>query len=223
MTVTLVIFGILAFLVIPVVTQQIERGSVIKVARDLDNLRTAIRQFNFEVGTYPKFIGQLGNAITTADTTAASVEYTADEVAAWDGPYIDIDVDPALRMFVDAGCLLDPVTCVRATAWNTGFDGRIQNGLQCFDAQSQYPTPCAQGAYLAIRVDGLTGEQFGRINDVIDGENESDSLVNWFDPLSESEISVVASWIEGRLRFAQVDGIDINSTTGIAFYLLTPL
>jgi len=106
--VTVALIAVLAAVVIPAVGSQITKGDLGRVSSDLLSMRGAIEQFISDVRRYPASVGQLTNKPTSGVATAGplpattvaspcpaspsyAVQYTAQEVARWRGPYINKD------------------------------------------------------------------------------------------------------------------------------------
>lgn len=221
---TIVLLAIVTVSVYTVVLQHLDRVQAYRVARDLSHLRLGIRMFDGNTAVFPRYITHLSNPVTTSDSTVSEAEYDVRQVARWNGPYTDLHLDPDLRIFLNhADCLNDPDVCQDAVAWRTGWDRRIQNLFECFDPATQYTViPCQSGNWVVIRIDGMTAPEFELVNDIMDGEAEPDTTVNWLDPLTNTTQTVVQAWIEGKLRFVLSDGININSTVGVVYYMAAP-
>jgi prepilin-type N-terminal cleavage/methylation domain-containing protein len=193
--VALALLAGLAALVFPTVVNQISKVDAIRAARDMNAIRAAVEAFNANTQTQPRFLTQLAFPITTADSSVARTRYSSRNVAGWNGAYLDRPLDPAIRF---------------ATAFRTGFDGRVQNDMICFRPSTDAVAPCGVGTFVAIRIDGLIGSRFEELNNLVDGEIEVDGRGAGF------------SRSEGRLRFTNDLGPDPATSPGITYYLAGP-
>lgn len=220
--VALVVLAVILSITFPVVMQQIERAAAARVVRDLDHLHAGIRMFEGNVLASPKYATHLANPLETVDSALSNVEYTRRQTRNWRGPYVDLMLDEDLRVFLNhAECVSMEEPCEDAVAWRTGYSGRIQNELECFNPAMQTIVSCGSGAYTVLRVDGLTASQFTFVNDLVDPD-ESEDLVTWVRPGTTTELTVRPSWVEGRLRFIRGSGIDISETVGVTYYMVSP-
>lgn len=202
-SVAMIIVGILVAVLYPVVLQHIEYAQTMQVVRDLEHIRGGVQQFDVRVRTLPRYVVHMSEPITENDSSAYEFFYSPSQVNRWNGPFLDLQLDPEMR---------DEET---ADAWHTGYDGRIYNALYCYDPELGFTLfHCPRGSYLAVRVDGLRTSEFLRINDIIDGESEPDTINTAFTALQSS--------MEGKLRFHESSGVDINISFGIMYYLITP-
>jgi prepilin-type N-terminal cleavage/methylation domain-containing protein len=91
--VTVAIIAVLAAIVVPAVTQQVNKGDAPAFLGSVSSLRTAVASFAADVRKLPGELSQLGNIIvaTTDEDLAATrdggVGYTASVVTRWRGPY----------------------------------------------------------------------------------------------------------------------------------------
>lgn len=99
--VAIAILAVVAAVVIPSIGGQLRSGDESRVQQDLSNLRSAIEQFLADVRRYPKSVGQLTNAPTTAHTGLTGGVFSTGQVARWRGPYISKDSVLALRTGFD--------------------------------------------------------------------------------------------------------------------------
>lgn len=163
--VTILVIGVLAAIVIPAITSRVGAGDSTRVYADLNNIRTAIENFDLAVRAFPGDLDDLVNAIATDDADIASTTYTATQTAAWAGPYIEKSVSStAGSPFFDA--------------FPTGYNGAIDNKLSsCNIASSLAGGSCdaTNGNYVTILIRHLTPDQMAALNDLIDGVGESNS------------------------------------------------
>jgi prepilin-type N-terminal cleavage/methylation domain-containing protein len=141
--VTVALIAVLAAVVIPAVGSQITKGDQGRLSSDLLSMRSAIEQYISDVRRYPNSVGQLivrpAAATSTSGplfaTTVASpcpatpsfvIQYTAQEVARWRGPYLNKDSSAAV---------------------STGYAQTIRT---CFDVQTASGVP-----YETILVPGI--------------------------------------------------------------------
>lgn len=193
----LILTGGLVAYVFPVVMQQLDRWQAVAVARDLRHLRLGLEAFHLNTGDYPIQLTQLVNPIAGGDSNLSSRIATIgsmDGVAArrWNGPYVD---EPL------AASLLDE------DGFGTGWDAQIANGVVCID-RTRTVSACGKGKWVAIFVGGLRAYQFEMVNEIIDeGEVDLDG------PSMQSQ---------GRLVFAEDDGVEAGTSPGWTFYLAIP-
>jgi type IV pilus assembly protein PilE len=95
--VTVAIIAVIAAVVVPAVTGQMDKGDLGRVSNDIANLRTGVEQFVSDVRKYPGTIGQLSRAITTTDKDILSSSYTSGYTSRWKGPYISKDYSTAVK------------------------------------------------------------------------------------------------------------------------------
>ena len=201
--VMLLLVSLLAAAVFPVVTRRVTRVEPVRAAHDLALLRTALDAFAADLGeAQAAEVAQLLSPVSTASRairrSGEGLAFTAADSARWAGPYLD----PAA---LSGGSLL------------TGFEVPIRREFTRFDARRSLPYGSegfradADGVFLAIRVGSagrhLTAAQFEAINDLVDGEEESDG------PGASS------SWTLGRFRFDD----SLQPGDSIAYYLAVPL
>jgi prepilin-type N-terminal cleavage/methylation domain-containing protein len=86
--VTLAILAVLAALVIPQVTGQLQKGQSTALANQLTNLRTAIVSYRENVSRYPKALIQLTTAPVVGDVDLCGTALSASNRNAWRGPYL---------------------------------------------------------------------------------------------------------------------------------------
>lgn len=202
--IALVLLGVLASVLFPVVIQQIDRVPPVVVARDLRNIGTAVRTFHLNLRqAAPGDMEDLVHPIDGADQQANGEGYSARMQSLWNGPYIDLPL-------AEGGVLT-------GDAKTTGFGARIQNELPCFDADPAVNAEvvCSEGngVFMAVRTTNILGSEFDRVNDVIDGEWESDALRG--DGRTDART-------QGRLRLAQDIVIFLPAEDGDMYYLIAP-
>lgn len=193
--VTLVLVGLLVAFVFPVVLQQVGQADAPRAANDLANIRTAIEIFHVNVRpAFPGDIEDLANGITVADSTADSLAYSTGQLNRWNGPYVDASIAASA-----AGT---------DTVIISGFEGGIVNDLLLYDSSADAAeggSGFATGNFVAIQVAGLTEDQFEDVNDLIDGESETDGPAG-------------TSHIQGKLRRND----SVTATDTLVYYLAAP-
>lgn len=205
--VTVLILGLLAAVVFPVVIPQVNKADPTKASNDLANLKSSVELFQLEVRpTTPGDIEDLANQITTSDADVDGGTYATGDSTKWDGPYVDL-AHPEVAVATTAD-----------TATTTGFDAPILSDLYRFNtATSTENNTSSEPAvgdtdFVAMRILDLTVDQFEDLNDQIDGEGETDGP-------NDGE-----SQEEGNLRFdtgtADLDG-DTNNDT-VTYFLAVP-
>lgn len=161
--VTLLILGLLAGVLFPVVVQQVNDADPVRVSNDMENLRTGIELFQLDLRPRePESIEDLVHAVGDEPGLDGS-NYNTAQQNDWDGPYVDV------AMIDDA-----PL----ASSTGTGFSGVIVNGFERYDADNNATTTAANisdADFVAVRVDSLTASEFELVNDQIDGEQETDA------------------------------------------------
>jgi prepilin-type N-terminal cleavage/methylation domain-containing protein len=100
--VAIAIIAVVAAVVIPSIGGQLRSGDESRVQQDLTNIRSGIEQFLADVRRYPKSVGQLTNAPTTAHSALVGGVYISSQVARWRGPYLTKDSAFALKTGYDA-------------------------------------------------------------------------------------------------------------------------
>lgn len=162
--VTVLILGLLAAVVFPVVVPQVDKADPTVASNDLANIRTGIEMFQLDVRpTEPGDIEDLANDITTADADVTGTTFNSGQVDRWEGPYVDLTASE-----IDiASSSSDPVVL------STGFEASMLNDLYRFDSNSTVednsPEPTASSAdFVAIRIINLTADEFADLDDQID-------------------------------------------------------
>lgn len=105
--VTVAIIAVLAAVVVPAVTGQMDKGDLGRISNDIANLRTGVEQFVSDVRKYPGSIGQLTRSIATTDKDITATLYTSGYTSRWKGPYINKDYSTAAK--TSFGVVLDTV------------------------------------------------------------------------------------------------------------------
>ena len=90
--VTVAVVAVLAAVVVPTVTQYINKGDRPASLQDIDQVRDGVTAFTADVRKYPGDLRQLTTAIVADDAqatgfTSDSVEYNATDVGHWRGAY----------------------------------------------------------------------------------------------------------------------------------------
>jgi general secretion pathway protein G len=194
--VTLILIGLLAAFVFPVIVPQLGAADPAKTATDLNDIKTAIEVFNTNVRQFPSDLEDLSNKVTGADVKLPSGTYTAAEVNRWNGPYFDVPILPAATS--------------GSAVVTTGFDGVVPNALVCVDASAATPAAIAcaanvagQSHFVSLQVTGLDSVKFRRANDLMDP--------------GEAAAIQATQQQQGKLRFV-VSGADCSAV----YYLATP-
>lgn len=166
--VTVLILGLLAAVVFPVVIPQINKADPTVAANDLANYRTGIELFKLDVRPQnPGDLEDLVNAITTADADIDGSTYTSGKTGNWDGPYVDRTMaSTSIATSEDAN--------------TTGFDGTIEQDLCQYNSDNN-TADCDGGSltgtadFTAIEITGLTKTDFDELDSEIDGTNSTSS------------------------------------------------
>lgn len=226
--VTVLILGLLAAVVVPVVVPQIRRADPVRIVNDLGNLETGIELFQLDIkgNVVPGDMEDLANPITTSDEDLDGNAYVPSQISRWDGPYID-----AIPTEVGAaGPDDDLITEDFEAILTTGFEAPVISDLFLYDTRETVVENTSAGGpngtgentggnFVAIRIIGLTTDEFEVVNDRVDGETEPDGSTT-----GQSQQT-------GRLRFdpepsATVTGIDLDDdgTTDVSltYYLALP-
>lgn len=162
--VTVLILGLLAAVVFPVVANRAGDADPAVVANDLANLRTGMELFQLDVRpALPGDLEDLVNQIATdgSDQTPDAQSFTTGQQTRWNGPYVDLSVPDGLN----------PASSAKETA----FNGSVINDLDLFDVETNTVTTTVSNAdFVSIRITGLATAEFEDVNDQIDGDNEPD-------------------------------------------------
>lgn len=160
--VTVLILGLLAAVVFPVVANRASDADPTVVSNDLANIRTGVELFRLDVRpSLPGNVEDLVNRVATngneSDLTLEGNNYSQGQNNNWDGPYVDLDV---------ATSLVNDTDVVRTTA----FDGSILNGFDQFSGDDNEVTTTEAADFLAIQVSGLSTTEFRDVDELIDNE-----------------------------------------------------
>jgi prepilin-type N-terminal cleavage/methylation domain-containing protein len=190
--VTVIVIGVLAAVVIPAVTQQATSGDPARLVEDFNNVSGGIERFSVDLR--PKFPGDIEDLInkptnsTTQDVTVTGAGYTAVDLAAWNGPYVN---KPSADI-VDASSTID---------WQpTAFGASINQQIIRCNSTAGITNGCNTSSpdYVAIYAKTLTPAQFELVNRVIDGVESAGSSESYakgklrYDPSTSSTYYLVA-------------------------------
>ena len=166
--VTVGLIAVIAAFVIPTVIQKAGSGDPVKVQNDLNTVRTAIETFATDVKNgFPHQISTLTSKPTAGtDRFLDSTAFNANQVTAWNGPYLGATISSTLT-----------------DSLPTGYTAYIMNFLDRYDAVADVPEHNAAGAvngtfnknntlFAAVQVRGLTYAQAITLNKLIDGAND---------------------------------------------------
>ena len=197
--VAILILGVLAGMLSPVVVRQSGRADPVRIAHDLASVRTAVDLFHLQTRTaYPRRLPDLITPITAGALSLDSLPYTAAEAARWSGPY------------------LEPVLASAGANIRTGSGVEIRNTFAFFNPDEddncvRTASNRGPGDYVAIRTLNMTWDTFKAVNDIFDGEQEPDGFGPGF------------STHMGRFRMnACPVPINTGSPTGAAYLLVRP-
>ena len=172
--VTVGLLAVIAAFVIPTVIQKAGSGDPVKVQNDLNAVQTALETFATDSKAgFPHQLSTLTlrpvgapapNPTRLIDSTAV----TANQVAAWNGPYIGATIKLA------AGDSLA-----------TGYTAYIMNFFDRYDSANNVPEHTSAGAvngafssssplWVGVQVRGLTPTQASALNTLIDGGSDPD-------------------------------------------------
>lgn len=204
--VTVGIVATLAAVVVPQVVKQFDSADPTRTAEDLNSIKTAIETFGVNVRPHqPYDIEDLLNTVQVStsafDSTALGGRYSAADVANWNGPYLGLS---ALNTAAQTSALI-----------TTGYGATIRNRLPAFDVGGTsvggdtVDATSANGDFVAVMIEGLSGAAFNTINELIDGPAES---------------SVAQRRGEGRLRCPYTGGPPAQTDAcTAAFFLASPI
>jgi prepilin-type N-terminal cleavage/methylation domain-containing protein len=157
--VALALMALLAAVLLPTVAGQILKGDAGRVSADLQAVRGGAEQFLADVRRYPGKYSDLATAITTTtgspkfNVDILGNGYNAGMVGRWKGPYVTKDTT--------AGTV------------STGFGGEIRNVFMQVTNTNAIP-------YLTVVVVGISGPDFDKIDEQIDGVvNRTSGLMRW--------------------------------------------
>lgn len=183
--VTVGLLAVIAAFVIPTVIQKAGAGDPVKVQNDLNSVRTAIETFATDSKAgFPHQISSLTSTpIPLSSRLIDSTAMTANQVTAWNGPYIGATMSTA-----------------PGDSLATGYTAYIMNFLDRFDITNNVSEHTAAGAldpafvatgtlFVGVRIHGLTYNQATTLNRLIDGISDP-SLPD-------------SSNTKGRLRFTK--------------------
>ncbi|MBA3645097.1 MAG: prepilin-type N-terminal cleavage/methylation domain-containing protein [Gemmatimonadaceae bacterium] len=165
--VTVVVIGVLAAVVIPAVTAQVGAGDSSRVTSDLNNLRTAIENFDIAVRQFPGDVDDLVNLPGISASSGPQLDADLNRTTyvganGWKGPYMETSLPSTVTSSTNANAT--------GVAFNTGYSAYIDNRI----------VPCAIGAasvcdstgstdYATVQVRNLTAAQANTLNDLLDG------------------------------------------------------
>lgn len=191
----MILSGLIAIM-IPVVMDQASRGEPTRAGGDLSALGAALSMFRAHTLTLPDDLEDLVNPPTAVDGQIEGVAYSASMLQRWNGPYLDVAME-------ESGTA-NPFS---PDSVPTGFKAFISPALALYDglANDSLPLAAATDAnFAALMVRGLNQAEFEALNDLIDGEAETDGSPGCFR----------CSWDRGNLRW--------DPTSQIAYYLAIP-
>lgn len=154
--VALALMALLAAVLLPTVAGQILKGDAGRVVSDLQAVRGGVESFLADVHRYPGKYSDMSKLITTTVATHTDIlgnGYNAGMVSKWKGPYITKDTTNA--------------------SIETGFGGSITNVFMQVTNTNAIP-------YLTVVVVGISGPDFDKIDEQIDGVvNRTSGLMRW--------------------------------------------
>jgi prepilin-type N-terminal cleavage/methylation domain-containing protein len=194
---SVVIVAALTAAVLPVVVKQIDDAEPTRLANDLNSISKGIETFHLNVRpTYPSDLYQLTTPITLSSVQAGDGGvYLQKYVNAWKGPYITSNVveGQALKSAFSAD-ILTPLRLINSTE-TLDWDENTNPQLATASSLSGYD-------FLGLRINGLTEEEFNRLDAVIDGAVSSST---------------------GRLRFAASGTVLSGTYSIVTFFLAVPI
>lgn len=195
--ITILIVGILAALISPVVMRGIRTAEYVRVVHDLDAARRAIQLFSLNLrDVYPDKVKHVVDPIAPGDLQFNQEPYTTSHIARWKGPYLDASPDPVTEV-------VRTRLGIEITAFLAWFNSNENVELLAFSEAVNW---------VAIKTSEITSTDFEEMNDLIDGEAEPDGAL-----AGQSQTT-------GRLRlvppFPPVVPGDVLS--GNVFYLAAP-
>lgn len=147
--IALALIALLAAVLLPTVAGQILKGDAGRVMQDLDAVRSGIDQFLADVHRYPGKYSDLSKAVVASSALHVDIngnQYTAGLAAKWSGPYVSKDTMSAVI--------------------ETGFGGSIHNVfIKTLNTNAIN--------YVTVQITGITGADFDRIDEQIDGASVS--------------------------------------------------
>ena len=200
--VAFVLIAVLSATVYPLVIQQLEKASALRVANDLRQIAQGVRTFQANLGVFPSDLEDLFNPVGTADRRLSSPlsQYTAKQQLQWFGPYMD---RPMIVEGVGTG-----------NGIRTGFGAQIQKRFTCYNTATGSEVSCIRNpnVFVAIRTLNITGYEFEKVNDILDVEESHD-----LDAFGRSE-----SRRQGRLRLWQDVVLWNPAENATMYYLIMP-
>lgn len=208
--VTVGLIAVLAAFIIPTVMQKAGVADPVKVQNDLGSLQTAISGFVGDTkGARPATLLQMTQAVSGTDAQLASDDrYTADQQAAWKGPYLGTEVQANAQLL-------------------TGYGLKINQPLEDFDAvtntgrvgnTSPTDTPLVTGGlwvttdarFVAARIDNVPVAEALAINTLFDG--------------TEGTTTTSTTQLTGRIRFGNLTSpAPTTGNTVSVYYLALPI
>jgi prepilin-type N-terminal cleavage/methylation domain-containing protein len=202
--VTVGLLAVIAAFVIPTVIQKAGAGDPVKVQNDISAVQRGLETFATDSKAgFPRLIASLTARPTAGTsqlidlTTAGTVAMTANQVTAWNGPYLGATISTTQK-----------------DSLSTGFLGFIMNHIVRYDAttdapefDSNFAAPAgttfsnANTLFAAVQLHGLTLAQAQRLNTLIDGTSDVSGATNGV----------------GRFRYNNV------SSVFTAYYLAVPI
>lgn len=151
--VALALMAVLAAVLLPTVAGQIMKGDAGRVMQDLQAVRGGVEQFLADVRRYPGRYSDLSKVVATTNTDALGSAYNAGQVSRWKGPYVTKDT---VNSQVE-----------------TGFGGAIRNPFGLFTNTNAIQ-------YVTIVVTGISGPDFDKIDEQMDGVvGRTSGLLRW--------------------------------------------
>ena len=151
--VALALMAVLAAVLLPTVAGQLFKGDAGRVMQDLQAVRGGAEQFLADVRRYPGRYSDLSKIIATTNTDALGSLYSAGHVSRWKGPYVTKDT-------------------VNAQV-ETGFGGALKNPFALVTNTNAIP-------YLTIVITGISGPDFDKIDEQMDGVvGRTSGLLRW--------------------------------------------
>jgi prepilin-type N-terminal cleavage/methylation domain-containing protein len=202
--VTVGLLAVIAAFVIPTVIQKAGAGDPVKVQNDVTAVQRGMETFATDSKAgFPRLVSSLtarpvaGTSQLIDLTTTGTIAMTANQVTAWNGPYLGATMSPTQKDSI-----------------STGFLAYIMNHLVRYDATSDAPEfdsnfapPAgttfsnANTLFAAVQIHGLTLAQAQRLNTLIDGSSDPSGATNAI----------------GRFRYNNVSGVFS------AYYLAVPI
>jgi prepilin-type N-terminal cleavage/methylation domain-containing protein len=197
--VTVGLLAVIAAFVIPTVIQKAGSGDPVKVQNDLGAVRTALETFATDSKAgFPHQMSALTiRPIVGTSRSIDSTAISANQVAAWNGPYLGATI-----------------TAAPGDSLATGYTAYIMNFLDRYDSGNNVPEHTAAGAvngsfaaanplWVAAQVHGLTPSQAASLNRLFDGGSDPD---------------VAGANTTGRFRYTAPNGGVV-----VAYYLAVPI